>query len=166
VPLYNPNNSFPRRHFFLFDMSPKTPAGGSSTTSMPGKGSRRRRSYATGRWVCAREQPGSMLGLCQAMLKNGAVSSCGPLVPSVVDEILRTAVRTSIAGASEELAKEFRFRNPDCRPASACYRGPAGTSSGYKTAATSGAAPMAQVLERMVMRSRCGGGEMIRLSPL
>ncbi len=30
-----------------------------------------------------------MLGLCQAMLKNGAVSSCGPLVPNVVDEILK-----------------------------------------------------------------------------
>jgi len=30
-----------------------------------------------------------MLGLCQAMLKNGAVSSCGPLVPTVVDEILK-----------------------------------------------------------------------------
>jgi hypothetical protein len=30
-----------------------------------------------------------MLGLCQAMLKNGAVSSCGALVPSVVDEILK-----------------------------------------------------------------------------
>jgi hypothetical protein len=30
-----------------------------------------------------------MLGLCQAMLKNGAVTSCAPLVPSVVDEILK-----------------------------------------------------------------------------
>jgi len=30
-----------------------------------------------------------MLGLCQAMLKNGAVSSCGPLVPTVVDDILK-----------------------------------------------------------------------------
>ncbi|HEV7219788.1 MAG TPA: hypothetical protein VGN39_13020, partial [Terriglobales bacterium] len=30
-----------------------------------------------------------MLGLCQAMLKNGAVSNCGPLVPTVVDEILK-----------------------------------------------------------------------------
>jgi len=30
-----------------------------------------------------------MLGLCQAMLKNNAVSSCGPLVPTVVDEILK-----------------------------------------------------------------------------
>src|SRR6266481_4212297 len=31
VPLYNPNNSVPRRHFFLFDMSSNTSAGGSST---------------------------------------------------------------------------------------------------------------------------------------
>jgi hypothetical protein len=30
-----------------------------------------------------------ILGLCQAMLKNGAVLSCGPLVPTVVDEILK-----------------------------------------------------------------------------
>lgn len=30
-----------------------------------------------------------MLGLCKAMLSNGAVSSCGPLVPSVVDQILQ-----------------------------------------------------------------------------
>jgi hypothetical protein len=32
VPLYNPNNSVPRRHFFLFDMSFNTSAGGSSST--------------------------------------------------------------------------------------------------------------------------------------
>jgi len=30
-----------------------------------------------------------MLGLCQAMLKNGAVSSCSVLVPTVVDQILK-----------------------------------------------------------------------------
>ncbi len=30
-----------------------------------------------------------MLGLCQAMLKNNAVLSCAPLVPTVVDEILK-----------------------------------------------------------------------------
>jgi len=30
-----------------------------------------------------------MLGLCQAMLKNNAVLSCAPLVPNVVDEILK-----------------------------------------------------------------------------
>ncbi|HXX00357.1 MAG TPA: hypothetical protein VEJ00_04010 [Candidatus Acidoferrales bacterium] len=30
-----------------------------------------------------------MLGLCKAMLSNGAVTSCGPLVPNVVDEILK-----------------------------------------------------------------------------
>src|SRR5258708_29672862 len=40
VPLYNPNNSVPRRHFFLFDMSSNTSAGGSSTTCMPGKSGR------------------------------------------------------------------------------------------------------------------------------
>ena len=37
VPLYNPNNSVRRRHFFLFDMSSNTSEGGSSTTWMPGK---------------------------------------------------------------------------------------------------------------------------------
>ena len=36
-----------------------------------------------------------MLGLCQAMLKNGAVSSCGALVPNVVDEILKRGHCTS-----------------------------------------------------------------------
>ena len=40
VPLYNPNNSVPRRHLFLFDMSSNTSAGGSSTTCMPGKSGR------------------------------------------------------------------------------------------------------------------------------
>jgi hypothetical protein len=30
-----------------------------------------------------------MLGLCQAMLKNNAALSCAPLVPNVVDEILK-----------------------------------------------------------------------------
>lgn len=30
-----------------------------------------------------------MLGLCKAMLSNGAVSSCAPLVPTVVDQILK-----------------------------------------------------------------------------
>ena len=32
VPLYNPNSSVPWRHFFLFDKSSNTSAGGSSTT--------------------------------------------------------------------------------------------------------------------------------------
>ena len=40
-----------------------------------------------------------MLGLCEAMLKNGAVSSCGALVPNVVDEILKRGHCTSSNGA-------------------------------------------------------------------
>jgi hypothetical protein len=30
-----------------------------------------------------------MVGLCEAMLKNGAVLSCGALVPASTDEILK-----------------------------------------------------------------------------
>ncbi len=40
-----------------------------------------------------------MLGLCQAMLKNGAVTSCSALVPTVVDDILKRGKCTSNDGA-------------------------------------------------------------------
>ena len=40
-----------------------------------------------------------MLGLCQAMLKNGAVASCSALVPAVVDDILKRGKCTSNNGA-------------------------------------------------------------------
>ena len=40
-----------------------------------------------GEYVCPMEQ--GMLGLCQTMLKNGAILSCGLLVPSSTDQILK-----------------------------------------------------------------------------
>ena len=40
-----------------------------------------------------------MLGLCKAMLSNGAVSSCGALVPTVVDQILKRGHCTDGNGA-------------------------------------------------------------------
>lgn len=40
-----------------------------------------------------------MLGLCEAMLKNGAVASCGALVQGVVDEILKRGHCTGSEGA-------------------------------------------------------------------
>jgi hypothetical protein len=40
-----------------------------------------------------------ILGLCQAMLKNGTVLSCSPLVPTVVDDILKRGHCTSNNGA-------------------------------------------------------------------
>lgn len=40
-----------------------------------------------------------MLGLCNTMLKNGAVLSCGALVPSVVDQILKNGQCTGNDGA-------------------------------------------------------------------
>jgi hypothetical protein len=39
-----------------------------------------------------------MLGLCKTMMSNGAVSSCGALVPNVVDEILKRGHCTSSDG--------------------------------------------------------------------
>lgn len=39
-----------------------------------------------------------MLGLCNAMLKNGAVFSCGPLIPDVVDQILKRGKCTDGGG--------------------------------------------------------------------
>jgi hypothetical protein len=39
-----------------------------------------------GNYVCPVK---GMLGLCKAMLSNGAVTNCAPLVPNVVDEILK-----------------------------------------------------------------------------
>lgn len=37
-------------------------------------------------------------GLCETMLKNGAVSSCGALVPAVVDHILKNGHCTGSGG--------------------------------------------------------------------
>ncbi len=55
-----------------------------------------RSSGEPGKYLCPVK---GMLGLCQAMLKNEAVSSCGALVPNVVDEILKRGHCTSHDGA-------------------------------------------------------------------
>jgi hypothetical protein len=55
-----------------------------------------RTSGQPGKYLCPVK---GMLGLCQAMLKNDAVSSCGALVPNVVDEILKRGHCTGSDGA-------------------------------------------------------------------
>jgi hypothetical protein len=55
-----------------------------------------RTSGQPGKYLCPVK---GMLGLCQAMLKNDAVASCGALVPNVVDEILKRGHCTSSDGA-------------------------------------------------------------------
>lgn len=51
-----------------------------------GGGCKHSKGNAPGYYLCPVK---GMLGLCNAMLKNGAVFSCAPLVPDVVDQILK-----------------------------------------------------------------------------
>jgi len=55
-----------------------------------------RASGEAGKYVCPVK---GMLGLCKAMLSNGAVSSCGALVPTSTDEILKRGHCTGNDGA-------------------------------------------------------------------